>query len=190
MAKEQEKNLAFFYYTKDNMEAKEIASKLKVRPNTVGDWIKKGNWKKIRDANINQSGERLDRIQQVVDDLATERLDIMKMVKDIPEKIRALEKDIREIPNKEITDPMKAEVSELKEEMKNLKRQTVYIDQGIAMWNKTLASFQAENKVTLTKYIEIMDKIFGDMRIKDEKLYMQTLDFQHAHLLDTSSQLS
>jgi transposase len=190
MAKEQEKNLAFFYYTKDNMEAKDIATKLKVRPNTVGDWIKKGNWKKIRDANINQSGERLDRIQQVVDDLATERLDIMKMVKDIPEKIRALEKDIREIPNKETTDPMKAEVSELKEEMKNLKRQTVYIDQGIAMWNKTLASFQAENKVTLTKYIEIMDKIFGDMRTKDEKLYMQTLDFQHAHLLETSTQLS
>ena len=190
MAKEQEKNLAFFYYTKDNMEAKDIAAKLKVRPNTVGDWINKGNWKKIRDANINQSGERLDRIQQVVDDLATERLDIMKEVKQIPIKIRELEKDIREIPNKNITDPLREEVTSLKSEMKDLKRQTVYIDQGIAMWNKTLSSFQAENKITLTKYIETMDKIFGDMRNKDEKLYMQTLDFQHAHLLETSNQLS
>lgn len=190
MAKEQEKNLAFFYYTKDNLEAKDIAVKLKVRPNTVGDWIKKGNWKKIRDANINQSGERLDRIQQVVDDLATERLEIMKEVKEIPIAIKKLETDIREIPNKSVTDPMKMEVAELRNQMKTLKRDTVYIDQGIAMWNKTLASFQAENKVTLTKYIEIMDRIFGDLRMKDEKLYMQTLDFQHAHLLDTSTQLS
>ena len=46
MAKDQEKNLAFFYFTKENMEAKDIATKLKVRPNTVGDWIKKGNWKR------------------------------------------------------------------------------------------------------------------------------------------------
>lgn len=190
MAKEQEKNLAFFYYTKDNMEAKDIAVKLKVRPNTVGDWIKKGNWKKIRDANINQAGERLDRIQQVVDDLATERLEIMKLTKEIPGKIKALEVDVKEIPNKSITDPIREEISDLKAELKDLKRQTVYIDQGIAMWNKTLASFQAENKVTLTKYIEIMDKIFGDLRTKDEKLYMQTLDFQHAHLLDVSTQLS
>ena len=78
MAKDQERNLAFFYFTKENMEAKDIAAKLKVRPNTVGDWIKKGNWKKIRDANINQVGERLDRIQQVIDELSNERLEIIK----------------------------------------------------------------------------------------------------------------
>ncbi|MGC4130076.1 MAG: hypothetical protein QM564_11110 [Bergeyella sp.] len=187
MAKTKEKNLAFSYYTKDHLEANEIAVKLKLRPNTVGDWIKKGGWKKIRDANLNQSGERLDRIQQVVDDLATERLEIMKEIKTIPAKIRELENDIREIPNKNITDPMREQVSQLKSELKDLKRQTVYIDQGIAMWNKTLASFQAENKTTLTKYIEIMEKIFGDMRIKDEKLYMQTLDFQHTHILEASA---
>ena len=187
MAKEQEKNLAFFYFTKENMEAKDIATKLKVRPNTVGDWIKKGNWKKIRDANINQSGERLERIQQVIDDLATERLEIMQLTKDIPKKIKALEKDIQEIPNKNITNEMAKQVAALKDELKTLNRQTVYIDQGIAMWNKTLASFQAENKTTLTKYIEIMDKIFGDLRAKDEGLYMQTLDFQHAHILEVST---
>ena len=187
MAKDQEKNLAFFYYTKENMEAKDIATKLKVRPNTVGDWIKKGNWKKIRDANINQVGERLDRIQQVIDELSNERLEIIKRQKELPALIRALESEIKEIPNKNITTPMLEEVANLKAELQNLKRDAVYNDQGIAMWNKTLASFQAENKTTLTKYIEIMDKIFGDLRTKDEALYMQTLDFQHAHILEAST---
>ena len=32
-----------------------------------------------------------------------------------------------------------------------------------------------------------MDKIFGDLRTKDEALYMQTLDFQHAHILEAST---
>lgn len=187
MAKEQEKNLAFLYYTKENMEAKDIATKLKVRPNTVGEWIKKGNWKSIRDANINQSGERLDRIQQVVDDLAIERLEIMKEIKEIPIKIKELETDIREIPNKSITDPLREEVSNLKSEIKDLKRQTVYIDQGIAMWNKTLVSFQSDNKITLTRYIEIMNIIFEGMRSEDEKLYMETLDFQRDHILEAAT---
>lgn len=188
MAKDKEKNLAFYYYTQENIDAKEIAEKLKVRPNTVGDWIKKGNWKKIRDANINQVGQRLDRIQQVVDDLATERLEIMQMLKDIPQQIKVLEADIREIPNKNITDPMREEIAHLKAEMKDLRRQTVMIDQGIAMWNKTLNSFQAENKITLTRYVEIMELIFGDMRISNEGLYMKTLDFQHEHLLKAAEQ--
>lgn len=187
MAKDQEKNLAFFYYTEEKLEAKEIAEKLKVRPNTVGDWIKKGNWKSIRDAKINQSGERLDRIQQVIDDLAVERLQIMQEIKDIPKKIKALETDIREIPNKSITDPLREEVAELKDEVKSLKRQTVYIDQGIAMWNKTLSNFHSENKITLTKYIEIMNKIFEGLRSEDEALYMKTLDFQRDHILQAAT---
>ena len=187
MAKEQEKNLAFLYYTKENLDAKDIASKLKVRQNTVGDWIKKGNWKNIRDANMNQSGERLDRIQQVIDDLAVERLQIMKEIKEIPEKIKKLEIDNREIPNKSITDPIKEEVLQLKGELKDLKRQTVFIDQGIAMWNKTLASFHYENKITLTKYLEIQNLIFEALRRENEGLYMETLDFQRDHILEAAT---
>ena len=186
MAKEQEKNLAFLYYTKENMEAKDIATKLKVRPNTVGEWIKKGNWKSIRDANINQSGERLDRIQQVVDDLAIERLDIMKSIKEIPIKIRDFENKIR---NNTCDDEEKdiEELSFLRDHLKGLKKETVYIDQGIAMWNKTLVSFQSDNKITLTKYIEIMNIIFEGLRSEDEKLYMETLDFQRDHILEAAT---
>lgn len=187
MAKDQDKKLAFFYFTEEKMTAKEISEKLKIRPNTVGDWIKKENWKAIRDAKTNQSGERLDRIQQVIDDLAVERLQIMQEIKEIPLKIKDLEKDIREIPNKNITDPLRSEVFELKEELKSLKRQTVYIDQGIAMWNKTLSNFHSENKITLTKYIEIMNKIFEGLRTENEGLYMKTLDFQRDHILQAAT---
>lgn len=187
MAKDQDKKLAFFYFTEEKMTAKEISEKLKLRPNTVGDWIKKENWKSIRDAKINQSGERLDRIQQVIDDLAVERLQIMQEIKEIPVKIKQLEKDIREIPNRNITDDMRNEVGEMKEELKSLKRQTVYIDQGIAMWNKTLSNFHSENKITLTKYIEIMNKIFEALRNENEGLYMKTLDFQRDHILQAAT---
>ena len=188
MAKDKERNLAYFYFTEEHLDAKQIAEKLKVRQNTVGEWIRNGGWKKIRDAKINQSGERLDRIQQVVDDLATERLEIMQRLKEIPSEIKKLETDIREIPNKTITDPMRDEVLHLKAEQKDLRRQTVFIDQGIAMWNKTLSSFQAENKITLTKYLEIMEKIFNDLRTNNEGLYMKTLDFQHQHILAAAEQ--
>lgn len=187
MAKNEQKNLAFFYFTEEKMDAKEIAAKLKVRPNTVGDWIKNGNWKQIRDSKINQSGERLDRIQQVIDDLAVERLEVMKKIKEYPEQIRILEREIREVSNKNIQVELKSQVSELKDEQKQLKRETVFIDQGIAMWNKTLSNFHTENKITLTKYIEIMELIFGDLRQYDEKTYMKTLDFQHEHILQAAT---
>lgn len=187
MATNPGKNAAFLYFTKEHLTAKEIAVKLKIRPNTVGDWIKKENWKEIRDAQINQSGERLDRIQQVIDDLAIERLQIMQEIKDIPVQIKKLETEIREIPNKSITDPMRIEVADLKEEVKNLKRQTVYIDQGIAMWNKTLSNFHQENKITLTKYIEVMNKIFEGLRSQDESLYLKTIDFQRDHILEAAT---
>lgn len=186
MAKDKEKNLAFFYYTQEHLDAKQIAEKLKVRQNTVGDWIKGGNWKKIRDANINQSGQRLDRIQQVVDDLAVERLEIMQLIKDIPAKIKALETEIREVPNKNITNPLREEIQGLQAELKDLRRQTVFIDQGISMWNKTLNSFQAENKITLTKYLEVMELIFNGLRKNNEPLFMKTLDFQHQHILEAA----
>lgn len=187
MAKNEQKNLAFFYFTEEKLDAKEIAAKIKVRPNTVGDWIRIGNWKQIRDSKINQSGERLDRIQQVIDDLAIERLEIMKQIKEYPEQIRVLERECREVSNKNIQVELKTQIAEMKSEQKDLKRQTVYIDQGIAMWNKTLSNFHTENKITLTKYIEIMEKIFSDLRQYDEKTYMKTLDFQHEHILQAAT---
>lgn len=186
MAKQEQKNLAFFYFTEEKLEAKEIAIKCKVRPNTVGDWIKNGNWKSIRDSKTNQSGERLDRIQQVIDDLAIERLEIMKQIKEYPEQIRELEKEAREVSNKNIQVELKTQIADLRDEVKDMKRQTVFIDQGIAMWNKTLSNFHTENKITLTKYIEIMEKIFSDLRKHDEKTYMKTLDFQHEHILQAA----
>ena len=187
MAKDQEKNLAYFYFTEGNLIAKEIAEKVKVRENTVSDWIKKGNWKKLRDANTNQSTQRLDRIHQVIDEISNERLDIIKEIKLIPVEIKKLEKDIREIPNTTITDPMKEQVNSLKSELKDLKRSAVYNDQSIAMWNKTLQSFHKDNKITLSVYLEIQNRIFEDLRSKDESLYMKTLDFQHEHILEVST---
>jgi transposase len=186
MAKDQEKNVAFFLFTNEGLNAQEIAKRLNVRPNTIGDWIKAGNWKKIQDANLNQKTSRLDRIHEVIDELSTERLEIIKTRRELEESKKTLMIEIREVPNKNITDDLKNEVAEINSQIKDLKRSAVFVDQGIAMWNKTLQSFHQDNKITLTIYIEMMNRVFEDMRAKDEKLYMKTLDFQHTHLLEAT----
>jgi uncharacterized protein YjcR len=158
------------------MEAKDIATKLKVRPNTVGDWIKKGNWKKIRDANINQVGERLDRIQQVIDELSNERLEIIKRQKELPALIRALEIEIKEIPNKNITTPMLEEVANLRAELKNLKRDAVYITAKPKTASKTAKN--SDSGVSKQKTVEIPTNIvkqpenanMGDLQHRASKI--------------------
>lgn len=178
MAKEKEKQIAFHLYIDKNLTAKQIAMhpQVQVRPNTVGTWIKEGNWKKIRDAQQNQSSERLERIQTVIDGLSTERLAIIKEIKDTKELIAdGLNGDL---------------LKEARAKLVELNKEAVRIDNGIAMWNKTLLSFHKENRVSLSVYIEIQNKIFEALRAYDETIYMQTLDFQQAHILETSEHLT
>ena len=176
MAKDQEKKMAFILFVKEGLSAKEISEKTKTRPNTIGDWITKGNWKKLRDAELNQSKDRLDRIHEVIDSLSTDRLETMTEIKKTKQVISEEE------------DPEK--IKDLREFLSYLNTKIVGIDQGVAMWNKTLLTFHKDNKVSLTVYIEIMNRVFEDLRAKDENLYMKTLDFQHNHLLEATTQFN
>ena len=62
MAKEKEKRIAFDYYTVQGHTAKSISEMLNVAEKTVGDWIEKGKWKGVRDANLNSSQNRASKI--------------------------------------------------------------------------------------------------------------------------------
>ncbi|MRI64420.1 hypothetical protein EDM00_10550 [Ornithobacterium rhinotracheale] len=177
MAKDKEKQIAFHLFVYKGLTAKQIANhpQVQVRPNTVGAWIKEGNWKKIRNAQISQTSERLDRIQAVIDGLSTERLAVLNEIKETKELLREeLDEDLKKVAN---------------ESLDSLNKAAVRIDNGIAMWNKTLLSFHKENKISLSVYIEIQNKIFEALRAYDEATYMKTLDFQQAHILEMSEQL-
>lgn len=176
MAKDKEKGLAFTLFTKECLNAKEIAVKVGVTEKTVGRWIKDGNWKKVRDANQNQSQNRLDRIQEVIDGLSTERLEILARIKEAKEN---LQNETNEEAKKE-----------LRQVVSELSKDAVRVDNGIAMWNKTLQSFHKETKVSLSVYIEVQNRIFEDLRSFDEDLYMKTLEFQQQHILSVSEILN
>ncbi|AFL98381.1 hypothetical protein [Ornithobacterium rhinotracheale] len=178
MAKDKEKQIAFHLFVDKNLTAKQIADhpQVQVRHNTVCNWIKEGNWKKIRNAQISQSSERLERIQAVIDGLSNERLAILKEIKETKELLRdELDADLKKVAEKSLAD---------------LNSSAVRIDNGIAMWNKTLLSFHKENRISLSVYIEIQNKIFEALRAYDEAIYMKTLDFQQAHILEVSEQLN
>ncbi len=172
MAKAEEKRLAFILFTKEGFNAKEISQRIGVTEKTIGVWAKDGEWKKVRDANQSQTQNRLERIQAVIDGLSSERIEVLSKIRDTKLKLT-------EIENKD-------EKKVLNEVLNDLNRDAVRIDNGIAMWNKTLLSFHKETKISLSVYIEIQNKIFEDLRRYDEKLYMKTLDFQQQHILTAS----
>lgn len=74
MAKDKERKIAQDYYVTQGLNAKQIAEKGLATEKTIGNWVNKYGWKKLRDAKQNSTGNRLDRINQVTDNLADQRL--------------------------------------------------------------------------------------------------------------------
>lgn len=173
MAKAEEKRLAFLLFTKEGLNAKEISQKIGVTQKTTGKWIKDGEWKKVRDANQNQTKNRLERIQAVIDGLSTERIEVLSEIRKTKSKLLEIGNDINETKT-------------ANNRLSNLNKEAVRIDNGIAMWNKTLLSFYKETKISLSVYIEIQNKIFEGLRRYDETIYMKTLEFQQQHILEAS----
>ena len=76
----------------------------------------------------------------------------------------------------------KEEESSLQKELLELRKECASIDDAIAKWNKRIENLIKGTKITLSMYIEVMESIFEALRLKDEKLYILTLDFQEEHL--------
>ena len=175
MAKENEKKLAREFYIQQNKSENEIAVTLKISLRTVQRWAKEGNWKKIRDSKSNAPKQRIERSQLVVDSMTEERISILKEV----EK-RQMEK--------ELIDPNDTETIQLyNDNIATLRKQAAALDDSLSKWNKRIENLDKETKITLSIYMEVMDKIFEALRFFNEPLYMQSLDFQGNHLEDVSS---
>ena len=51
---------------------------------------------------------------------------------------------------------------------------------------KQLAETDKQNRVTLSVYLDVMDRIFDALNAFDPELYYRTLDFQESHINETS----
>jgi transposase len=164
MAKIKEKRIAFDYYTNDGYTAKKIAEILNISEKTVGDWVDKGNWKSVRDANMNSSQNRAGKIKELISDLTEQQLEISQEIKDA----------------KAEKDP---------ELVLKLRQQSASLSQEVAIQTKALERLDTDGKIPLGTYLEVMHDIFKNMEHFDRDLHHKTLDFQDSHLNTISIKL-
>lgn len=164
MAKEKEKRIAFDYYTNQGFTAKAISDIVNVSEKTIGDWVEKGNWKSVRDANLNGSKNRATKIKELISELTEQQLEINLEVK-------------------------QAKTEGDKELVIKLRQQSASISQEVAIQTKALERMDIDNKISLGTYLEVMTDIFKNLEHYDKNIYLQTLDFQEVHLSTISIKL-
>lgn len=165
MAKNKEKQNAYEMFVEMFKTQKEIAEFLNVSEKTVGDWVKKGNWKAERDARLNSHKTQTQNIRELISDLTEE-------AQELTEQIRM------------------AEARGEKKEALELKKQRLLISQEVASYNKTLDKIDKDSKYSLSTYIDVQDDIFQAMKEYDPALYLKTIDFQKHHIQNKSQTLS
>ena len=81
--KQVEHDLAKIYFVNENLTQKEIAIRLKVTEKTVGSWVTKGNWEKLKTSMLvtkeNQIKDLYSQLQAINDEIKTR-----PVVRDIP----------------------------------------------------------------------------------------------------------
>jgi len=162
MAKGKEEKLAYEYYVNQKKTAKETAMRVGVTEKTIGEWVKKNAWKKLRDAQVNSAATRLNDIREVISLLTEQRIKIQKQIGEVEATMM--------------------ETGEKKDLLFDLRKSAVAVSDEISKWNKALESLDRQNRISLTVYIEVMNDIFDNLREYDPKLFAKTMDFQEQHL--------
>jgi predicted transcriptional regulator len=164
MAKRKEQEVAKKLFVELYKSQKEIAEDLGVTEKTVGDWVKKFNWRQERDARLNNSGNRAENIKKVIAELTESTLETI-------DKIRV------------------AEANGDKQEVLALKKEATRISQEVAMYSKALEKMEKDFKISLSTYLEVMEDIFQSLQNWDKDTYIKTLDFQKSHLSTIAQKL-
>lgn len=164
MAKDKEKQQAYYYYVEKQRTAKETAALVGVTEKSVGDWISRGGWRELRQARALSATSRIDNIESLIDDLARQRIELG----------RELDEAI------ECADEKRAA---------ELRRQMASVDDGAGKWNKTLENTKRDGKVRLTVYLDVMEQIFNALREFDQTLFLKTVEFQQQHVHDVSNKI-
>lgn len=158
--KDKERITARLLYVDQNKSIIEIANLVNVNRRTIGIWKNEFNWDALKNAKLNGQKAKINNIKEVIGELTNQRLELITQINELKEK-----KD-----------------KESKEQLSILRQEAVKIDDGISKWNKTLENMDKENRISLAIYLEIMTDIFKSLQNHDQKLFMNSLDFQEDHL--------
>lgn len=164
MAKEQQKRIAFDYFTKQGFTAKRTAEITGVTEKTIGEWVKAGNWKSVRDANVNSSQSQAQNIKELISELTEQQLAIVEEIKEAKAKG---DKDL----------------------VTELRKQSASLSQEVAIQTKALEKLDKDNTIGLGSYLEVMDDVFRNLEHFDKDLYHKTIPFQESHLQTISLKL-
>lgn len=164
MAKERERRTAHILYVEQKKTAKEVAELVGVSEKTLSDWVVKFKWKTERDARNTSPYKRIENIENIITDLAEERIVLGR-------QLIVAEKE----GNKELVDETRKNISK--------------IDDAVSKWNKTLRDINKEARIPLSTYLEVMQTIFEALQHYNPKLYMQSLEFQEKHIHQVSLKL-
>lgn len=153
-------------YVNDGLSNKEISERLKVSEKSVSKWINdnEGLWKEERRAAVVNSKQQAGNIKEIIRMLAEDKLDILQRIDE-------------------------AEKEGDKELVMELRKQAASLDNSVNAWGKQMENMNKENRITLSVYLEVMDRVFDAMKIANPHLYYESLDFQEAHIYDVSKLL-
>lgn len=153
-------------YVNDGLSNKEISERLKVSEKSVSKWINdnEGLWKEERRAAVVNSKQQAGNIKEIIRMLAEDKLDILQRIDE-------------------------AEKEGDKELVMELRKQAASLDNSVNAWGKQMENMNKENRITLSVYLEVMDRVFDAMKKANPHLYYESLDFQEAHIYDVSKLL-
>lgn len=157
MAKNKEQKIAFDYYTKQGLTAKDISKIIGVTEKTIGRWAEVGAWKEVRIAEMGSAENTYKNLKELIGSLTEQRLELIKEINEA----------------KKLGETAKVTM---------LLRQAAALSQEVAIQNKAIEKTEKERRITLTVYLEVMQDIFRNLERFDKSIYMQTLDFQDQHL--------
>ena len=153
-------------YVNDGLSNKEISERLKVSEKSVSKWINdnEGLWKEERRAAVVNSKQQAGNIKEIIRMLAEDKLDILQRIDE-------------------------AEKEGDKEMVMELRKQAASLDNSVNAWGKQMENMNKENRITLSVYLEVMDRVFDAMKTANPHLYYESLVFQEAHIYDVSKLL-
>ncbi|WP_370789945.1 DUF1804 family protein [Bacteroides nordii] len=153
-------------YVNDGMTCKEISERLNVSEKSVSTWSNENDslWKKERQASAISSKKQGDNLKEIINKLADQKLELLQK---IDEAITEGDSE-REL---------------------ELRKQAAVLDNSVAQWGNQLKEIDKKNRINLSVYIDVMNRIFDALKVYDPELYFRTLDFQENHLYEAAKML-
>jgi len=156
MAKDKERATAKALFLQGKAQ-KEIARIVNVQEKTINTWCRQHGWKQQLEAKLNGNNSRVENLKILIGAITEDRLKLR-------DEIQAAEK------------------AGDNEELQKLTKKVNQHANEVAMYSKALEQLDQDKKIPLTVYIDVMDRIFGDLQKSNPRLFMDLIEFQEEHI--------